>query len=89
MLYISELLLPRVTHSILHVMFTGQYSGKSEPLPEYHVKIAGFDEKVCDLSHFDQFMRGLVTDIRRLYVQVYHVHVVYIVCVGAYNEFHT
>lgn len=24
----------------------GQYSGRSEPLPEYHVKIAGFDEKV-------------------------------------------
>lgn len=25
---------------------TGQYDGKSKPLPEYHVKIAGFDEKV-------------------------------------------
>jgi DNA-dependent protein kinase catalytic subunit len=24
----------------------GQYSGHSQPLPEYHVKIAGFDEKV-------------------------------------------
>jgi DNA-dependent protein kinase catalytic subunit len=28
----------------------GQYSGKSEPLPEYHVKIAGFDEKVLIMS---------------------------------------
>ena len=28
-------------------IYTGQYDGTSEPLPEYHVKIAGFDEKVC------------------------------------------
>ena len=26
----------------------GQYDGKSKPLPEYHVKISGFDEKVCE-----------------------------------------
>lgn len=31
-----------VTYSIL----TGQYDGCSKPLPEYHVKISGFDEKV-------------------------------------------
>ena len=30
-------------------IYTGQYDGTSEPLPEYHVKIAGFDEKVCGL----------------------------------------
>jgi hypothetical protein len=30
--------------NILH--FVGQYMGTSKPLPEYHVKIAGFDEKV-------------------------------------------
>lgn len=24
----------------------GQYTGRSKPLPEYHVKISGFDEKV-------------------------------------------
>ncbi|XP_055932973.1 DNA-dependent protein kinase catalytic subunit-like isoform X2 [Argiope bruennichi] len=28
----------------------GQYSGKSKPLPEYHVKVAGFDEKVLVLK---------------------------------------
>ncbi|XP_022110995.1 DNA-dependent protein kinase catalytic subunit-like [Acanthaster planci] len=28
----------------------GQYGGKSKPLPEYHVKIAGFDEQVKVLS---------------------------------------
>ncbi|GFQ67398.1 DNA-dependent protein kinase catalytic subunit [Trichonephila clavata] len=28
----------------------GQYSGKSKPLPEYHVKVAGFDEKVMALT---------------------------------------
>lgn len=28
----------------------GQYDGKSKPLPEYHVKISGFDEKVSYLS---------------------------------------
>eukprot|EP00731_Ephydatia_muelleri_P028749 Em0020g393a len=28
----------------------GQYDGKSKPLPEYHVKIAGFDEKVLVMS---------------------------------------
>ena len=28
------------------VLFIGQYNGKSKPLPEYHVKISGFDEKV-------------------------------------------
>ncbi|KAG8200791.1 hypothetical protein JTE90_006373 [Oedothorax gibbosus] len=28
----------------------GQYSGKSKPLPEYHVKVAGFDEKILVLS---------------------------------------
>lgn len=27
-------------------MYAGQYDGKSKPQPEYHVKIAGFDEKV-------------------------------------------
>lgn len=25
----------------------GQYDGLSKPLPEYHVKISSFDEKVC------------------------------------------
>ncbi|KAL9956083.1 hypothetical protein ACROYT_G037506 [Oculina patagonica] len=28
----------------------GQYTGRSKPLPEYHVKIAGFDERVLVLS---------------------------------------
>ena len=28
------------------ILFIGQYDGKSKPLPEYHVKISGFDEKV-------------------------------------------
>ncbi|XP_070581112.1 DNA-dependent protein kinase catalytic subunit-like [Ptychodera flava] len=28
----------------------GQYRGRSKPLPEYHVKIAGFDEKVLVLT---------------------------------------
>lgn len=28
----------------------GQYTGKEKPLPEYHVKIAGFDERVLVLS---------------------------------------
>ncbi|KAK3728486.1 hypothetical protein QZH41_002347 [Actinostola sp. cb2023] len=28
----------------------GQYTGLSKPLPEYHVKIAGFDEKVLTMS---------------------------------------
>lgn len=32
--------------SVGYVTGIGQYNGKSEPLPEYHVKIAGFDEKV-------------------------------------------
>ena len=26
--------------------FAGQYQGHSKPLPEYHVKISGFDSKV-------------------------------------------
>lgn len=25
----------------------GQYDGRSKPLPEYHAKITGFDERVC------------------------------------------
>ena len=25
---------------------TGQYDGRSKPLPEYHAKITGFDERV-------------------------------------------
>ncbi|GFT93732.1 DNA-dependent protein kinase catalytic subunit [Nephila pilipes] len=28
----------------------GQYTGKSKPLPEYHVKVAGFDEKILVLT---------------------------------------
>lgn len=28
----------------------GQYTGRTKPLPEYHVKIAGFDERVLVLS---------------------------------------
>ena len=39
-----------VNYSALLVYCTlsniGQYSGSKQPLPEYHVKIAGFDEKV-------------------------------------------
>ena len=31
---------------LIHFFYSGQYSGRSKPLPEYHVKIAGFDEKV-------------------------------------------
>lgn len=31
--------------SLLHVV--GQYDGRSKPLPEYHAKITGFDERVC------------------------------------------
>ena len=32
---------------IAHVfVFPGQYTGESKPLLDYHVKIAGFDEKV-------------------------------------------
>ncbi len=27
-------------------MYAGQYDGQSKPLPEYHTKISGFDEKV-------------------------------------------
>ena len=37
------------TDCYVSVLCVGQYSGKSEPLPEYHVKIAGFDEKVCSV----------------------------------------
>lgn len=29
---------------------SGQYDGKGKPLPEYHAKISGFDERVCFLS---------------------------------------
>ena len=31
---------------MLGCVCTGQYDGQSKPLPEYHTKIAGFDEKV-------------------------------------------
>ena len=30
----------------LHLTPAGQYTGNSKPLPEYHVKISSFDEKV-------------------------------------------
>lgn len=26
--------------------FSGQYDGLRKPMPEYHVKVAGFDERV-------------------------------------------
>ena len=29
-----------------HALTAGQYNGDRKPMPEYHVKIAGFDEKV-------------------------------------------
>ena len=38
---------------------TGQYDGKSKPLPEYHVKIAGFDEKVTVLLRYIVPLPGL------------------------------
>jgi hypothetical protein len=28
------------------LLYTGQYGGEAKPLPEYHTKIAGFEEKV-------------------------------------------
>ena len=42
---------------ILFVLFclTGQYTGKGKPLPEYHVKIAGFDERVGDCYSITYF----------------------------------
>ena len=30
--------------------FSGQYDGLKKPLPEYHVKVAGFDERVSASS---------------------------------------
>lgn len=27
-------------------LFLGQYNGKGKPMPEYHVKIESFDERV-------------------------------------------
>ena len=29
---------------------TGQYDGRSKPIPEYHAKIAGFDSKILVLG---------------------------------------
>lgn len=29
---------------------TGQYDGLSKPMPEYHAKIKGFDERVCGIQ---------------------------------------
>ena len=53
---------------------TGQYSGHSEPLPEYHVKIAGFDERVSLLNGFES------SSIRNVYLCI-------LAAVG--NELHT
>lgn len=33
------------------VSLLGQYDGKGKPLPEYHVRISGFDERVCCVCH--------------------------------------
>lgn len=37
-----------LTHKdIFSAHIVGQYDGRSKPLPEYHAKITGFDERVC------------------------------------------
>lgn len=37
-----------LTHQdIFSPHIVGQYDGRSKPLPEYHAKITGFDERVC------------------------------------------
>ena len=42
---------------LLLCFFSGQYDGLKKPLPEYHVKVAGFDERVSASSF-------LVTDTK-------------------------
>lgn len=44
--------------------FSGQYDGLRKPMPEYHVKVAGFDERVGFYLIFfcpDQCYKGLKT----------------------------
>uniref|UniRef100_A0A6Q2XXY4 DNA-dependent protein kinase catalytic subunit n=1 Tax=Esox lucius TaxID=8010 RepID=A0A6Q2XXY4_ESOLU len=38
----------------------GQYDGRSKPLPEYHAKISGFDERVCVMSSIRKPKRLIV-----------------------------
>lgn len=33
--------------SVFSTTTSGQYDGRGKPLPEYHAKISGFDERVC------------------------------------------
>lgn len=42
---VNDMLLFPLYASLLKI-FSGQYTGRGKPLPEYHVKIAGFDERV-------------------------------------------
>ena len=37
---------PCCNNVIITSHLSGQYTGRGKPLPEYHVKIAGFDERV-------------------------------------------
>lgn len=33
--------------AVFFPLVVGQYDGRCKPLPEYHAKITGFDERVC------------------------------------------
>lgn len=44
--FFSEKLLDLISRVTVFLLQLGQYTGQQKPLPEYHVRIAGFDERV-------------------------------------------
>ena len=41
-------------------LISGQYTGEQKPLPEYHARIAGFDERVSENAGiFSFFLAGI------------------------------
>ena len=46
MLVSSNVLITCLSVCLFFCCCLGQYDGLSKPLPEYHTKISGFDEKV-------------------------------------------
>jgi hypothetical protein len=45
----------------------GQYTGMSKPMPEYHTKISGFDERVSRFG-LAQVWQGLLPESNRLFI---------------------
>lgn len=58
--------------SLIRFPTLGQYDGRSKPLPEYHAKITGFDERVCTCGWGPPHILWLIYNSMLFYFTLFH-----------------